>query len=309
MIRLEHVTKFFDDKPAVADVSFNVPRGSVFGLIGPNGAGKTTTLQMLATLMKPDSGRIEIAGVDALADVRAVRRRIGFMPDQFGAFRGLSCEEYLRFFGRAYDLGGAELRSRVNDVLELTEMAALRDEATNALSTGLRQRLSLAKTLMHDPDLLLLDEPASGLDPRARIEIRVLLQELARMNKTIVISSHILSDLEEICTDVGMIEHGTLVWCGRLDHTAQADASDAMRCRLEVNERQLDAAKKLIEGVGYATILRQAPRQLDLELDGRRGNELLTALIAADIEVVGFTLDKTSLETLFLQQTRGALTT
>lgn len=199
---------------AVAGIDLEIAAGSVFGLIGPNGAGKTTLLKMLSTLSKPDSGRIERHGLDIRENVREARAKIGYMPEQFGTFRGLHCRGYLEYFGRAYGVSGPPLQRSINDILDLTDLSAVEERPTTGLSTGMKQRLSLAKTLLHDPEVLLLDEPSSGLDPRARIEIRSLLNELSGMGETIVISSHILADLEEICSEVAIIEEGALVWRG-----------------------------------------------------------------------------------------------
>ena len=313
MISLQGVTKHYDDKVAVDDVHLAIESGTVFGLIGPNGAGKTTTLKMLATLVKPDSGSIEVDGHDVVGDVREVRRLFGYMPDQFGMFRGLSCVEYLEFFGRMYDLDGSELRQRVDDVLELTDLTKLRDDVTSGLSTGVRQRLALAKTLLHDPKILYLDEPASGLDPRARIEIRSLLGELAAMGKTIVISSHILADLEEICDEVGMIEKGRLVWSGNLETLAADSVAESektgrkIHCIVEVNEPDRDSALQILEALDGVDVTNSSSKKLDLELDDRRGNRILEALIRAEIEVTAFRLERVSLETLFLHRTTGEI--
>ena len=304
MIELRGICKYYDDKVAVDRVDLDVARGSVFGLIGPNGAGKTTTLRMLSTLAKPDAGSIRIDGCDAIEDVGSVRGTIGYMPDQFGAFRGLGCEEYLRFFGRCHGIRGAELKSRVNEVLELTELQQVRDESTAALSTGMRQRLSLAKTLLHDPKVLFLDEPASGLDPRARIEIRMMLRELGRMGKTIVISSHILSDLEEICSEVGLIEQGRLVWCGALDEI-EAARSDVVRCFVEVAEESVERAVQRLAQVAGVVVRERHRRRLELELEERIGNRVLQVLIEGEVEVLAFEVQRARLEDLFLERTHG----
>ena len=310
MIRIQNLFKAYDERVAVAGIDLEIPSGSVFGLIGPNGAGKTTTLKMLATLIHPDEGTIEIDGQDVIRDVRSVRRQIGYMPDQFGLFRGLSCAEYLQFFGRSYDLDGDELDDRVRDVLELTDMGAVRDEVTTALSMGMRQRLSLAKTLLHDPGLLFLDEPASGLDPRARIEIRTLLKELGRMGKTIVISSHILADLEEICDQVGMIEHGRLVWSGPIgqEPVLEDGQTAQLSCRVECSEEHADRARAALEALEGVEVSVAGDRRFELVLEGRFGNRILEALLRADVEVLSFQLERPSLESLFLERTSGDIT-
>ena len=304
---VDGVTKRFDTKVAVADVRLEIPSGSVFGLIGPNGAGKTTTLKMIATLIKPDEGAVRVCGYDVADSIREVRSLLGYMPDRFGTFRGLTCQEYLEYFGRTYCLHGVELHARLADVLELTELDRVRGELTSALSTGMKQRLSLAKTLLHDPQVLVLDEPASGLDPRARIEIRSLLDELGKMGKTIVISSHILADLEEICTDVGIIEQGAVVWSGPLRDAG--DAAAEMTIELRVPNDEVERTVELLSAVEFARDVRTAGEgEVLLALEGReskRGNELLRTLLEADIEVVSFRRDGFKLETFFLERTKG----
>jgi len=225
---------------AVKNLSFDIPKGEVFGFIGPNGAGKTSTIKILATLLKPSSGTVTIGGMDVVKRQRDVRLRIGYMPDFFGVYDDLSANEYLHFFAAAYRLPKAQRDGVIADVLALTDLTAKRDAQVDGLSRGMKQRLSLARVLLHDPDLLLLDEPASGLDPRARIEMRELLKELRRMGKTILISSHILHELSELCTRIGIVETGELVTEGSLDdiyaelgvmrliHVQVANASDEL---------------------------------------------------------------------------------
>ena len=305
MIRIEGVSKFFDDKPAVRNISLEVPKGSLFGLIGPNGAGKTTTLKMLATLIKPDSGEIFMDGLDVLRDVRAVRRIVGYMSDSFGSFRGLTCEEYLQFFGRAYGLHGRTLERRLEDVLALTELGALRDELTGALSAGMGQRLSLAKTFLHDPEVLILDEPASGLDPRARIELRCLLTELGKMGKTIIISSHILADLEEICTDVAIIELGEVVWHGSLKEAVESRDGERLVTQIQVRKEDVERTVTLLEKLEFVRGISSDSGRIRAEVDRECANRLLAALLGENIEVLSFSRDRLSLEALFLERTRG----
>lgn len=306
MIRIENVSKYFDEKAAVEAMSLEIPTGSLFGLIGPNGAGKTTTLKMLATLVKPDRGRILIDGADITRDVREVRTRAGYMPDAPGAFRGLTCEEYLLFFGRAYGLHSRRLARRVEDVIELTDLSGLREDLTTALSTGMRQRLLLAKTLLHDPALLLLDEPASGLDPRARIEIRSLLKILSRMGKTIVISSHILADLEEICTDVGIIEEGRLVWHGPLtEATAAGEGTRSVVAVLRVPDGEAAGVGTRLKELDWVVSVAERGDRIEIEIPADRGNDLLSAAIATGVEILSFAREMKDLEAIFLRRTRG----
>jgi ABC-2 type transport system ATP-binding protein len=216
-VAVHNLTVTYGKTVAVKDLSFSIPQGEVFGFIGPNGAGKTSTIRVLATLMAPTRGAVYVGGHNVVRDPQSVRRIIGYMPDFFGLYEDLTVSEYLHFFGAAYGLATAQRRSVVDDVLALTDLTGKADVQVQALSRGMQQRLSLARVLVHDPDVLLLDEPASGLDPRARIEIRELLKELKRMGKTILVSSHILHELAHLCTRIGIIEAGQLVADGSLD--------------------------------------------------------------------------------------------
>ncbi len=222
MIRVRHLTHRYGDREVVRDVSFHVRKGEIFGFIGPNGAGKTTTIRIMATLMEPSSGRVEIDDIDVEVDPEAVRRRIGYMADNPGVYDRVTVAEYLEFFAAAYRVPVSERTSTVAAVVELTDLGALRDRLVAELSKGMKQRIQLARTLLHDPKVLILDEPASDLDPRARIEMRDLLMELRRMGKTIFLSSHILAELADMCTSVAILEKGRLVASGPVDAIARA---------------------------------------------------------------------------------------
>ncbi len=214
MICIENLTRNYGRLVALDGLNLQVNPGEVFGLIGPNGAGKTTTLKILATLLKPTSGRVEICGFDLAHEACSIREVIGYMPDLCGIYEDTRVDEYLYFFAAAARVTGRKAEATVRDVLELTDLSNLRDALVETLSRGMRQRLSLARVLLHDPKVLLLDEPASGLDPRARVEIRMLIRELCSMDKTVIISSHILSELSELCTTIGIIEKGRLLHKG-----------------------------------------------------------------------------------------------
>jgi len=220
-VRVENLWVKYGRFTAVKGISFGIPEGEVFGFIGPNGAGKTSTIKVMATLMKPAAGRVVIDGVDIARTPTLVRKRIGYMPDSFGVYEDLTVKEYLHFFAAAYRVGHNRRELVVTDALALTDLVHKEDSQVEALSRGMKQRLGLARTLLHDPDLFLLDEPASGLDPRARIEIRELLKELHKMGKTILISSHILSELAQLCTRIGIIEAGEMVAEGSLQEIYQ----------------------------------------------------------------------------------------
>ncbi|MHC4517649.1 MAG: ABC transporter ATP-binding protein [Planctomycetota bacterium] len=217
MIEIKKLTKRFGNLTAVDCLDLTIEAGDIFGFIGPNGAGKTTTMRILVTLMEPTSGAAFIDGLDVLRKGKEVRRRVGYMPDFMGVYDDLKVFEYLEFFAAAFGIEYRKRKAIVEGVLELTDLVSKQNAAVDSLSRGMQQRLGLARVLIHDPKVLILDEPASGLDPRARIEIRELLRELKRMGKTIMISSHILSELEEICDRVGIIEHGRLVFGGTME--------------------------------------------------------------------------------------------
>ncbi len=211
IVRTSGLTKMYGALPAVGDVSLAVPRGSIYGLIGPNGAGKTTLMTMVASLLRPTAGDVWVDGYSPLDDSAAVRRITGYMPDGLGVYDGLSVGGYLEFFASAYEIPSNEWPDLIDGLLELVQLEVKRDAQVNSLSRGMKQRLSLARALVHDPQLLILDEPASGLDPRARIELRELLWALQGMGKTIIVSSHILSELQEICSHVGIMEAGRML--------------------------------------------------------------------------------------------------
>jgi ABC-2 type transport system ATP-binding protein len=217
MIEIKKLTKRFGNLTAVDRLDLHIETGDIFGFIGPNGAGKTTTMRILVTLMEPTSGIALIDGLDVTRKGKEVRRRVGYMPDFMGVYDDLKVFEYLEFFAAAFGIEYRKRKGIVEGVLELTDLVSKQNAAVDSLSRGMQQRLGLARVLIHDPKVLILDEPASGLDPRARIEIRELLRELKRMGKTIMISSHILSELEEICDRVGIIEHGKLVFGGTME--------------------------------------------------------------------------------------------
>ena len=208
------LTKRYGTLNAVDDVSLRIPRGSIFGLIGPNGAGKSTTFSMIATLLRPTSGSLTVLGHDPARAPREVRRQLGYMPDVLGVYDNLRVDEYLQFFAASYRVPRKEWPGLVDGLLELVDLNVKSTSLVNSLSRGMKQRLSLARTLVHDPELLVLDEPASGLDPRARVELRDTLRQLNQMGKTIIVSSHILAELEEMCTEVAIMEAGKLLASG-----------------------------------------------------------------------------------------------
>ena len=217
MVVLRNVAHAFKQNKALVDVSFRVPRQSLHGFVGPNGAGKTTVLKLICTLLRPQVGYVGVFGLNVTSDYRKIRRRLGFMPDHFSMYRQMTVYEYLDFFAAAYGLAQATRTRVIDDVLELTDMSGRRQDLINGLSRGMQQRVGLARVLVNDPDLLLLDEPASGLDPRARIELMEILRALRSMGKTVIISSHILSELAELCDSVTIIDRGRVRYNGTMD--------------------------------------------------------------------------------------------
>ena len=244
MIKTFHLTKRYRDVTALDDLDLQVQEGEIFGYIGPNGAGKTTTLKILATLLTPTRGRAQVCGLEVGRDSRKIRPLIGYMPDFFGVYEDMTVEEYLTFFAAAYGLKGDKRKRIVGDVLDLTDLSGKRATMVEALSRGMQQRLGLARTLVHDPKVLILDEPASGLDPRARIEIRALLKEVKKMGKTIIISSHILTELAELCDTVGILEKGRLLFSGTQEELAKKTGTGGL-IEVAVTERLGEAAELL----------------------------------------------------------------
>ncbi len=295
----------FNGLRAVDDVTFTVPEGEVFGFIGPNGAGKTTTIKILATLLVPTAGRAWVNGHCVVNEPEAVRQVVGYMPDYYGVYDGVTVWEYLDFFAAAYRLPYRKRRATIDAVLELTDLEGLRHRLVGTLSKGMRQRLCVAKTLIHDPKVLILDEPAAGLDPRARIELRELLKELARMGKTIFISSHILTELSDVCTTVGIIERGKLLTAGRLDQITQA-LSPVRRVLIEVGGREAEAERLLAAQPSVVHVAAEGTR-LRVELSAERSEiaDLVGLLVAADIAVLGVSDDRRDLESVFLRVTKG----
>ncbi len=315
IIETHDLVKKFGNFTAVNGLSLQVPVGSIYGFVGPNGAGKTTTMRILTTLTRPTSGGAFINGVSVLDDPRAVRRAIGYMPDEFGVYDDMRAWEYLDFFASCYDIPLAERKKLIDDLLALVDLSHRREDMVDKLSRGMKQRLSLARTLAHDPSVLILDEPASGLDPRARVEIRELLVELAKMGKTIFFSTHILADVSEICTHIGIVEAGQIIAQGSMDE---------MRAQLQphreitVTVRDAEAAETVKRTVGGLT---GVVNVVDLEAKGGRyrvridytgdddGVAALNASINnAGVSILGFTEETKDLEAMFMRVTKGIVT-
>src|SRR3954471_19543109 len=242
MIETRQLTKRYGHLIAVNEINLSLKEGDVFGFIGPNGSGKTTTMRMIATLLNPDYGEAYVCGRSIYTDPQEIRRLVGYMPDFFGVYDDMTVIEYLEFFASTYRINGPTRRKVCEEKLELVDMTFKRDAMVNQLSRGQTQRIGLARTLLHEPQVLLLDEPASGLDPRARIEIRNLLKRLGEMHKTVIVSSHILPELADVCTRVGMIEKGHLIVDGYVNEV-MSKAREAMMLHVRVKDRTEQAAR------------------------------------------------------------------
>lgn len=310
MIETINLTKKYGDLVALNNLNLSIEEGACFGFIGPNGAGKTTTIKILATLLKPTWGEARIDGKVVGYQNPQIRPIIGYVPDFMGAYDDMVVSEYLEFFAACYDIHGAQREQVVRDVLDLTDLNYKSNAEVNGLSRGMKQRLSIARVLLHDPKVLLLDEPASGLDPRARIEIRELLKELRRMGKTIIISSHILHELAELCNTVGIIEQGELLFSGSV-HEIMAKASMGLVVHVVVDDR-VDQAAKLLAGVSGITRVdintdNETPR-IDVTIDPDNGlmvSEIPNRLIAQGFRLSSLQQEQVNLETAFMRLTKG----
>ena len=308
IVETRGLAKRYDGELAVAGIDLVVGPGEIYGLVGPNGAGKTTTMRMLATLLAPTAGEALVCGIDVTADPVAVRRLIGYMPDFYGVYDDLRVWEYLDFFARCYDVPAGRRAGMIGELLEIVGLADKRESYVEALSRGMRQRLCLAHTLVHDPQLLILDEPASGLDPRARVEMREILRELRGMGKTILVSSHILTEVAELCTSVGIIDHGRLVRSGQISEIERSLRATAL-LRIDVLSDGGAAAAWLGTDPRVGDVLAVGSEagltRLEVPFDGNQGEQaaLLQGMIAAGHTVSGFAQATSDLEEIFLKVT------
>jgi ABC-2 type transport system ATP-binding protein len=310
MIKVEHVQKRYRSVDALRDLSMEIPQGSIYGLIGPNGAGKTTLLRILGALIPPTRGEVWFDSEEVSKAPSVIQRKIGYMPDFFGVYPDLTSVEYLEFYAGIHGVPRAKRTGVVNDLLELVDLTTKREELVETLSRGMKQRLCLARALVHDPEVLLLDEPASGLDPRARVELRELLRTLQGMGKTIVISSHILLEMAEMCSDVAIIQGGKLVVAGNMDEVSQR-LGRGRQLEIRVLERIDEAAQMLSETPDISNVSRQEGDliQADFAGDDRALHKILATLITRDIPVVSFAPRSSggALEEVFMSITEGSL--
>lgn len=304
-IEIRDLSHTYKQQQALRAVTFTVDQGSIHGFVGPNGAGKTTTLKILATLLKPQRGIARVFGFDVAADYRSVRRKTGFMPDHFSLYRQMTVQEYLDFFGAAYGMNLQERTKVVGDVLVLTDMQGRRNDMIKNLSRGMQQRVSLARVLVHDPALLLLDEPASGLDPRARIELMEIIRELQRLGKTIFISSHILSELALLCDSVTILDRGTVRYTGPISGLNQRDSETAdYLLSLAAENPGIETALRKVAGVVDVTKPSKAPQyQVSFNKKQTDPNLLLRAALDTGATILGFQENVRHLNQAFMDLT------
>jgi ABC-2 type transport system ATP-binding protein len=305
MIETRDLTKKYGEMFALKSLNLNLNRGDLFGFIGPNGAGKTTTMRILATLLNPTWGEAYVGGHSIYTQPKEIRRLIGYMPDFFGVYDDMKVIEYLEFFAAAYRIRGPKRRKVCDEVLDLVELGYKREALVTSLSRGMTQRLGLARVLLHDPQVLLLDEPASGLDPRARIEIRTLLKRLGTLGKTIMVSSHILPELADICNKVGIIERGELVFNDTVDELLKKVRPHTV---LNINVTgDRNSAAKLLRGNKLVDKVDDGEKYLRVTLaDGERDySELATQLITAGHRLTLLREEELNLETAFMALTKG----
>ncbi|MFD0870603.1 ABC transporter ATP-binding protein [Chlamydia abortus] len=305
MIEIRDLTKQYGSFTAVDSLNMDIAQGTVFGFVGPNGAGKSTTMSILATLLSPTSGTARVGGYEVTRNPKEVRKLIGYMPDFFGVYDHFKTTEYLDFYGASYGIPRVDRQKMIPQLLELVNLTDKADFYVDSLSRGMKQRLCLARCLVHEPELLILDEPASGMDPRARIEMREILKELKQMGKTIIISSHILPELAEMVDEIGVIEHGRLIAKGRV-----ADIQNRMRAKRVLHLRLLDREEEavhLLKDEAFVSMVLHDEKGIHLHFSGKDAeqSELLAKLIALGFRVVAFNEAQTNLEDVFLEITKG----
>ncbi len=305
-IKVTNLGHSFKNHVALADISFRVQPQDLHGFVGPNGAGKTTTLKLICTLLQPQRGNVSVFGQNVVTNVKSTRRQIGFMPDHINLYRQLTVYEYLDFFGAAYGLSVRNRSRVISDILALTDMDGRKDDLINSLSRGMQQRVNLARVLVNDPDLLLLDEPASGLDPRARIELMEILRELRRLGKTILISSHILSELALLCDSVTIIDRGLVKYSGPMNELLSQDQDQQQTFRLSIPEED-PAAEKQLTGlpavIAVEKIEGRPEYRISIDPAQSDANALLRNVLDVGLSVAAFSKDRKHLNQAFMDLT------
>jgi ABC-2 type transport system ATP-binding protein len=308
VIKTIKLTKKYDDMYAIRDIDLDLGQGDLFGFIGPNGAGKTTTMRIIATLLEPTEGEAYVCDYSIYTHPKEIRRLVGFMPDFFGVYDDMTVIEYLEFFAAAYKIGPAMRRKRCDEMLEVVDLDFKRDAYANTLSRGQTQRLGLARTLLHDPAVLLLDEPLSGLDPRARIEMRALMRRLGAMGKTIIVSSHILPELADVCNKVGIIDAGKMIASNDVASIIKQVRPNTVVLVKTANAQQMEAAAKLLQEQPIVTAIDIADGAIraTLNTDVDDFSSLATCLVQQGIALSKFAAEEINLESAFMAFTKGA---
>jgi ABC-type multidrug transport system, ATPase component len=304
MLRIENLCKSYGKFQAVNNLNLEIPRGEIFGFVGPNGAGKTTTMKIICGLLSASSGKVYIDDINVIDKPRALKSRIGYMPDFFGVYDDLKVTEYLHFYASIYKIDGSEREKVCSDLLQLVDLEDKKDFYVDSLSRGMKQRLCLARSLVHNPDLLVLDEPASGMDPRARIEMKEILRTLKNMGKTILVSSHILPELSELCTSLVIIEKGKAVMSGTVEEIVKK-VYHSQTIRIKVLNRLEEAVRVLQEYPDVDDVDTKGENIIEANFKGDESfmSSLLTRLIQNDIPVVSFNQLDGSLEDIFMKVT------
>ncbi|MBD5476473.1 MAG: ABC transporter ATP-binding protein [Lachnospiraceae bacterium] len=305
MLYINDLTKNYGSFTAVNHLSLHIPEGDLFGFVGPNGAGKTTTIRIVCGLLRASGGSVRIGGTAAAVGSKAMKRMIGYVPDFFGVYDNLKVREYMDMYGSMYGMDSRDIAKLTDDLLELVNLSDKKEEYVDTLSRGMKQRLCVARALLHNPKLLILDEPSSGLDPRARVEMKELLKNLHSMGKTIVISSHILSELSEMCNSIGIMNRGQLITAGRIEDIMQ-QLSGGKRMHIQVASGMESAVRILKEQVSTRI---ESVRENEIIMVFNGADEEISALIGLMIQnqvvLTGFYREEGSLESLFMQLTGG----
>ena len=308
MIKASQLTKKYDEMYAIRDIDLDLGQGDLIGFIGPNGAGKTTTMRIIATLLTPTYGEAYVCGHSIYTHPKEIRRLVGYMPDFFGVYDDMTVIEYLEFFAAAYRIAPQARRKRCNEMLEVVDLDFKRDAFANTLSRGQTQRLGLARVLLHDPAVLLLDEPLSGLDPRARIEMRALMRRLGGMGKTIIVSSHILPELADVCNKVGIIDSGVLIANDDVNSIIRKVRPNVVLLIETADPSQAEAAAKVLEQQTATDSVEVKGRQLRvlIKTNVEDYSDLASALISSGIRIRKFAEEEINLESAFMAFTKGA---
>ena len=306
MLYINDLTKNYGSFTAVNHLSLHIPEGDLFGFVGPNGAGKTTTIRIVCGLLKASGGTVRIGGTEAAVGSREMKRLIGYVPDFFGVYDNLKVREYMDMYGSMYGMTTRDISRLTDDLLELVNLSDKKEFYVDTLSRGMKQRLCVARALLHNPRLLILDEPSSGLDPRARVEMKELLKNLHSMGKTIVISSHILSELSEMCNSIGIMNHGQLITAGRIEDIMQ-QISGGSRIHIHVVS-EIEPAVRIFKEQPKAAVESVRENELIITFDGtdEEVSALIGRLIQNQVILTGFHKEEGSLESLFMQLTGGA---